>query len=62
MARNTTLKAISITLDNVTTQLDILDDFITDVYKQHPETETYWKLFNYVWESIFDIQEKIKTL
>ena len=60
--KNRTLKTIAITLENVGNQLDVIDDFITAQCKQHPEFETYQKLFDYVWSSIQDIQEKIKTL
>lgn len=62
MKQDRTLKAVSITLENVTAQLNILDDFISEVCEQHPEQETYKRLFDYVWSSVQDVQEKIKTL
>ena len=62
MKQERTLKQISITLDNVTAQCVVIDDFIHDVCKEHPEYNTYHKLFDYIWGSLYDIQEKLKTL
>ena len=62
MKQDKTLKTISITLDNIITQLDILDDVISEICQEKQELTTYSKLFDYVFSSVIDINEKIKTL
>lgn len=62
MKQDKTLKTISITLNNIITQLDILDDVISEICQEKQELTTYSKLFDYVFSSVIDINEKIKTL
>lgn len=57
-----TLKQIETTLKNVSRQCEDMDDFLHNLVKDSPEYETYFKLFDYIWGSILDIDEKIKTL
>lgn len=62
MTRNRTLQQAQITLANVSQQLDILDDVLSDLIRQHPEQETYKKLLDYIWSSVQDVSEKLKTI
>lgn len=57
-----TLKEINVTIRNVTQQADILDDFFQELAERYPEYRTYHKLSDYIFGSILDIQEKLKTL
>lgn len=57
-----TLKQIETTLKNVSQQCEDINYFLQELCKESPEYNTYYRLFDYIWGSIFDIEEKIKTL
>lgn len=57
-----TVKQITVTINNLLQQFDILDDFFHDIASKHPEYNTYHKLSDYIMGSLLDISEKIQTL
>lgn len=57
-----TVKQITVTINNLLQQFDILDDFFHDIACKHPEYDTYHKLSDYILGSLLDISEKIQIL
>lgn len=62
MKQDRIIKQVLITLDNVEKQCITIDDFLHDLCEESPEYSTYYKLFDYVWSSLYDVEEKLKML
>lgn len=56
------LRTLNYRMNVITQQMDMLVDFITELYQENPQYREYFKIVDYLACSLYEIEETLKTL
>lgn len=56
------LRTLNYRMNVITQQMDMLVDFITELYRENPQYREYFKIVDYLACSLYEIEEVLKTI
>lgn len=56
------LRTLNYRMNVITQQMDMLVDFITELYQENPQYREYFKIVDYLACSLYEIEETLKTI
>lgn len=56
------LRTLNYRMNVITQQMNMLVDFITELYQENPQYREYFKIVDYLACSLYEIEETLKTL